>query len=289
MSKASVIMTPNPLFLASGMDLDEAAEFFLKYGITSAPVQNPLGEILGHMTEFDIVKALVHSRARPEMKKVAHAEEFFEPATFVEDIDDIATVVRQMIKSPVHRVLVRNGVGVMIGIISPKDLLKSIHGGDKTGKVVADEVKALQLELMQLRSRVTEMSSYLQTYDTVFQSGLFGLHSADKTGRISFANERLHMMLGYNPGELIGKSIFDLYAQPYHEEARMGLKKIIADGRQSASRSVMLKKGAEEFPVDIASAGLKDELGRIIGTFTISRKQGEAIGSVGTEAIFGSP
>ena len=194
--------------LGSGTDILEAVEFFNRNGITTAPIQNPLGEILGQLTEIDLVKALVHYRAKSDYSKVIHAQEHFEPVFFVDEYDDVATVLKVIIRAPTHRVLVKNQKGKVTGIISPKDLLRGIQGGGNVCRVVVDEVQALQKELDDLRGRMQEMTSYLQTYDTVFQSGLFGLHSADRQGRIIFANDRLHQALGYAPGELIGKTIY---------------------------------------------------------------------------------
>lgn len=288
MSCANEIMTSNPLMLGSGTDILDAVEFFNKHGISSAPVQNPLGEILGQLTEINLVKALVHYRAKSEYSKVIHAESLFEPIYFVEGNDDIATVLKIIVKAPTHRVLVKDAKGKVTGIISPKDLLRSIQGGGNVSRVVIDEVRALQKELEDLRGKMQEMTNYLQTYDTVFQSGLFGLHSADRQGRIIFANDRLHQALGYSPGELIGKTIFEIYPKEFHEEAKAGLRRVQDEGRHTLTFSNMLRKDGQTVKVDLASAALKDEVGRFIGTFTISRTHGSEAMSVPAEKVFNS-
>ncbi len=286
MATANEIMTSNPLMLGSGTDILEAVEFFNKHHITTAPVQNPLGEILGLLTEIDLVKALVHYRAKGDYSKVIHAQDLFEPVFFVDEYDDVAAVLKSIIRAPSHRVLVKNTKAKIVGIISPKDLLRSIQGGGNMSRVVVDEVRQLQKELDDLRGRMQEMSNYLSTYDTVFQSGLFGLHSADRKGTIIFANERLHQTLGYAPGEIIGKTIFDLYPRESHDEARAGLKRVQEEGRHALTLSTMLCKDNEPLKVDLASAALKDEVGRFIGTFTISRVHGTESMSVPLEKVF---
>jgi PAS domain S-box-containing protein len=275
-STAKAIMTPNPLMLGSGTDILDAVEFFNRHGISSAPVQNPLGEILGQLTEINLVKALVHYRASSDYCKVIHAEQLFEPAFFVDDTDDVATVLKAIVRTPSHRVLVkdRRGNGKIVGIISPKDLLRTIQGGGEVSRIVVDEVQALQKELEEMRGQLHEMNHYLQTYDTVFQSGLFGLHSADRFGKIVFANERLHEALGYPMGELVGKTIYDLYPAAIHDEAREGLRRVMAEGQHALTVSSMVTKNGKILKVDVASAALKDEMGRFIGTFTISRFHG---------------
>lgn len=286
MAIAKDIMTASPLMLTSGMDILDAVEFFNKHHISSAPVQNPLGEILGHLTEIDLVKALAQYRSNSEYSKVIHAEEYFEPVIFVKDTDKVAEVVRALVKAPTYRVLVKDRQNRTIGIISPKDILRSIQRKGPVGQIVVDEVKALRMELDHMRKRMQEMTSYLATYDTVFQSGLFGLHSADKTGRIVFANERLHTNLGYKPGEIIGKSIYDIYPAEIHALVTAGLKRVMDEGRQNLIFSKMVKRDGSMMEVDIASAALKDEMGRFIGTFTVSRQHGTPAMAQQTGEIF---
>lgn len=273
-ASAKDIMTPDPLVVGSGMEIMEAVEFFNKHHISSAPVKNPVGDILGQLTEIDLVKALVQYQANTDYSKVIHAEELFEPVIFVNETDPLADVLRALIKSPTYRVLVRDRQDRVVGIISPKDILRTISGQGPMSRLVVDEVRALQLELDHMRQRMQEMSSYLHTYDTVFQSGLFGLHSADKTGRIVFANERLHQNLSYKPGELIGKTIYDIYPAELHATVAAGLKRVMEEGRNNMVLSKMRKSGGDMIDVDLASAALKDEMGRFIGTFTISRTHG---------------
>lgn len=287
MAKAKDIMTANPLMLGSGLDLMEAVEFFNKHRVSSAPVQNPVGQILGQLTEMSLVKAVVHSRADNNFKKVIHAEAMFEPVTVVSDEDPIAVVLKSIVRSSTHRALVKDKKQKIVGIISPKDLLRSIQGTSSVGKVVSDEVKSLQLELGDLRRRVQDMTNYLTVYDTVFQLGLFGLHSIDKSGNIVFANARIHELLGYNPGDLIGKSMFDIYPESAHLEAKEGLKKVMNEGRHNLISAQMTKANGETVKVDIASAALKDEVGRFLGTFTISRAHGSPAMGHSSDAIFG--
>jgi len=285
-STAREIMTANPLMLGSGTDILDAVEFFNKHGVSTAPVQNPLGEILGQLTEINLVKALVHYKAGGSYTKVIHAEEHFEPVSFVSDEDDIAFVLKTIVRAPTHRVLVRDRKEKVVGIISPKDLLRSIQGGGDVSRVVVDEVQALQRELTDLRGKLHEMSQFLQTYDIVFQSGMFGLHSVDRLGKIVFANEKLHEILGYPRGELISKTIFDLYPVEHHDEAREGLRRVMAEDRHSLTHTSMLRKDGTRAEVDVASAALKDEKGRFIGTFTISRFHGSDAMKLETGPLF---
>lgn len=274
MSTARQIMTAKPHSLQTGMDILDAVEFFNKHGISSAPVLNPLGEALGQMTELTLIKALAKFKAGTDFTQVIDAEEMLEPVVFVRDFDDIPTVMKALMGAPSHRVLVKDVGEQIVGIIAPKDILRVLQSDQEIGKEVNDEIRTLQLELEKMRGQMQEMSRYLQTYDMVFQSGLFGLHSADREGRIIVANEKLHNFLGYPLGELVGKSIFDLYPKEMHELAKGGLQTVMESGRHNLTQTLMCHCNGEKVSVDLASAAMRDEKGRFIGTFTISRVHG---------------
>lgn len=281
--KASEIMTPQPYIISTAMDIMEAAAFYTSHSITTAPVQNPLGEIMGLLSDIDLLKAVVQYKtsAKSGHTKIIHAQEWFEPAMFIADTDGVAEVVKSLVVSPTHRVLVRDKNKKLVGIISPKDLLRSLSGEKKAAQPLVDELHKLHVQIEQLKGKMNEMSMYLETYDTVFQSGHYMLHSVNKEGRIVMANERLHKILGYEPGELVGKTIFDIYHSSAHQEARAGLKRVMAEGKHFLTYSIMIKKNGESLKVDLASSALKDEVGRFLGTFTISRPYDEkGMGSV---------
>lgn len=277
---ASQIMTPQPYVIPSAMDIMEAAQFYTKHSITTAPVQNPLGEVLGLLSDMDLLKALVQYKSNPKgaYNKIIHAQEWFEPVIFVRNDDTPSDVVKALVVSPTHRVLVRDESKKIVGIISPKDLLRNLCGDKKVSKPLLDELHALNAQIEALKGKLSEMTMYLETYDTVFQSGMYMLHSVNREGKIVMANERLHKLLGYEPGTLIGKTIFDIYHASVHQDARAGLKKIMAEGKHFLTYSIMLKKNGESIKVDLASAALKDEAGRFLGTFTISRPYEESAG-----------
>ncbi len=275
MANAKDLMTPNPLVLQSGMELEEAVELFNKLHISTAPVVTPIGEVLGQLTEMDLVKAVVHHRVQgAKYSKVIHAQEFFLPVRYVEETQPIGEVLREMMKTTSHRVLVRNLQEKLVGVISPKDILRSLYGEERVANRLAEECQKLNIEVVELRSRLKEMSVYLSTYDSVFQSGLYMLHSIDPTGHIIFANDKIHSALGYEPGELIGKSIKDLYPPSVQHEAIAGLKRVIEEGQHQLTYSSMVCKNGGTIRVDLASAALKDDQGRFLGTFTISREYG---------------
>ena len=100
------------------------------------------------------------------------------------------------------------------------------------------------------------------------------LQSVGPNGGIILANEKRHEALGYEPGELLSKTIFDLYPPSVHKEAAAGLKKVMADGRHNLTYSSMVKKDGGIIRVDLASTSLRDENRPFLGTFPVSRQYG---------------
>jgi two-component system sensor histidine kinase DevS len=83
-----------------------------------------------------------------------------------------------------------------------------------------------------------------------------GIVVVDRTGRIEWANERLHEMLAYAPGELVGRSVEDLVParlRPAHEVQRQQYEadpKVRPMGAGLDLRAVTAT--GEEVPVEIA-------------------------------------
>src|ERR1700677_2572245 len=103
---ASDIMTIKPIVVAASMTVIEVANMFLEQGYTSAPVVGSAGEILGIVDEFALIKAkLVQHIEEHSRDKLAHHAEYLLPAHTVREETPLTDVVKEMIKSPNHRVL----------------------------------------------------------------------------------------------------------------------------------------------------------------------------------------
>ncbi len=60
----------------------------------------------------------------------------------------------------------------------------------------------------------------------------------------------------------------------------------MTEGRHALTMSAMKTKSGETVRVDLASAALKDEVGRFIGTFTVSRAHGSDAMKIPADAFF---
>jgi hypothetical protein len=77
--------------------------------------------------------------------------------------------------------------------------------------------------------------------------------------------------LGYAPGQLLGKSIEDLYAKPFHQDARDSLHVLLSEGASLQVLSQMLTSKGEILNVEIQSSVFHDSNGRPAGTISITR------------------
>ena len=123
---ASEIMTPGPVSLAAADTVAEATQFLTEKGFGAAVVIDDAGHPLGVVTKTDI---LVHARQRkpglePDDTPVT---EFMTPAVFSVRPDTPArSVVEQLLALNVHHLFVSDAAGVIVGVISPVDVLRKL-------------------------------------------------------------------------------------------------------------------------------------------------------------------
>jgi CBS domain-containing protein len=144
MATAKDVMTADPIVLESSTSIMEAVDLFTKNKITSAPVKSTMGEVAGQLTEIGLVRALVLHQLQPEKyQKLAHCMDLLEEGSFVDPKDSITTVIKNLIKSPTKRVLVKTEGRQIHGIISPKDMMRVLLAGQSEGEAVQAEIGKL--------------------------------------------------------------------------------------------------------------------------------------------------
>jgi CBS-domain-containing membrane protein len=123
---AAEIMAAGPVSLAASDTVAEATKFLTERGYGAAVVIDDAGHPLGVVTKTDI---LVHARQRkpglePDDTPVT---EFMTPAVFSVRPDTPArSVVEQLLALNVHHLFVSDAAGVVVGVISPIDVLKKL-------------------------------------------------------------------------------------------------------------------------------------------------------------------
>lgn len=265
------IMTRDPICISAENDVAEVVQFFLKNHVSSAPVVGGDGLVLGQLSELDLIRAVVKRQLDdPGLKKIGQFQDYFTQPEFVTSFADLATVVKALIRSPLHRALVADSTDRLLGIISPKDVLRALGGGGPRRRHLTQDLQALEDKVKELNKTLQAQNKDLSRYAQVFDSEVYMMHSADRTGKILLANQALHQALDYGDGELIGKSVFDIYPLRLHETVKAGLERVIAGTGLVQVVSSFLTKNGDEVRVEIASSALRDENGNVMGTFTIS-------------------
>lgn len=123
---AKDIMTADPFTILTNEDPNEIHRIFLTKKLTAIPISDQNGNVLGILSEMGLVKVIAQFRADGNNKKIGSYTSTLEKAAYVEDTESIGNIVKALVNSPTHRVLVRNKAEKVIGIISPKDLLRML-------------------------------------------------------------------------------------------------------------------------------------------------------------------
>jgi CBS-domain-containing membrane protein len=123
---AADLMTPGPTSLHATATVAEATTFLTEKAFGAAVVIDEAGHPLGVVTKTDV---LVHARQRkpglePDDTPVT---EFMTPAVFsVRPDTPSRSVVEQLLALNVHHLFVADEAGVIVGVISPVDVLRKL-------------------------------------------------------------------------------------------------------------------------------------------------------------------
>ena len=147
---AQDIMSPNVIVVEIGMDLRDLAKMFLAKGISGAPVVDDQGELVGVISQTDLIyynltrddelvmDSHFYQSARMEGAHVPRGFQIEDTNTgsvgdamtpvvhSVTTAASVESVARMMTRKHIHRVIVRSGRKVA-GIISALDVLRSQH------------------------------------------------------------------------------------------------------------------------------------------------------------------
>ena len=177
----------------------------------------------------------------------------------------------QQIQHRNHRLLVRDDKKKIIGIISPKDIMRAMIGVSNPSQNLKEKLKEAEEQLQTSLHKISEIEKHLEVYRSVFQETPYMIHAADFSGKIIMSNRSEHEALGYKMGELIGQSIYDLYAPQMHAEAKRGLELIKEKGFHHMTYTTLVKKDGTPLRCDIVSSAMRDKDGQFLSTVTVLR------------------
>lgn len=255
--------------LAEDTPLTDVAQFFAAHKLTTVPVVGKAGGIIGVLSDFHLLRALLKARqdsTRP--LTLGDVREELDPVVTIHEDDSIVAAFRLMVQSPNHRIYAVHG-DKLCGALSPKDVLLYMAGIKDRSEKVMDEMVQKQIEsiLKELHDTRRQLSEYQQ----LFHDSPYLMHSVDLNGKIIAANRMIHFVLGYEEGEMVGKSLRQLYPPENFREAMEGLHTVAKIGFHPVVNVVMVKKDGSAVRVDIASTVKTDDQGGAIGTITVGR------------------
>jgi len=102
-----------------------------------------------------------------------------------------------------------------------------------------------------------------------------GVQRVDPQGHLVFNNPRLEQMLGYEPGELLGRSVFELFDERSQALARAKLAADARGGQGTRFDLVMLRKDGAPIDVSMSVAPVRDEKGQLEGFLAVMSDIGE--------------
>ncbi len=250
------------------MPLTEAAQFMTSHKLTTVPVVNAAGDVIGVLTDFYLLRGLLRMRQEPSIKTLADIKEEMDPVVTVHENDSIVEAFRLMIQSPNHRIYAVHN-DKLAGAVSPKDLLLYMAGVKGKNNQVIDSLVQKQIE--SILKELHDTRRLLSDYQQMFNDSPYLMHSVDMDGKIIAANRMIHFVLGYEEGELLGRTIRHLYPPENYRKALEGLDTVKKLGFHPMVNVTMMKKDGDMVRVDIASTARKDEKGQAEGTITVGR------------------
>ncbi|MDY3557894.1 CBS domain-containing protein [Gemmata sp. JC673] len=122
---AADLMTPGPVSLAASVTVAEAAAFLTERGFGAATVINAGGRPVGVVTKTDIVNHARHHGTSPA--DTTPVTQIMTPAVFTVRVEmSAASVIEQLLEVGVHHLFVIDPSGIVVGIISPIDVLRKL-------------------------------------------------------------------------------------------------------------------------------------------------------------------
>jgi len=256
------------LVCEDSMALNDAAQFLTSHKLTTVPVTGPGGDVVGVLTDFHLLRGLLRARQETKIKTLADIHDELDPVVTVAQTDSIVEAFRLMIQSPNHRIYALHD-GKLAGAVSPKDLLLYMAGVKKKDAPVMDSIVQKQIE--SILKELHDTRRLLSDYQQMFHDSPYLMHSVDLDGKIIAANRMIHFVLGYEEGELLGRTIKHLYPPENFRKAIEGIETVKKLGFHPLVNVTMVKKDGDLVRVDVASTARKDAEGKPDGTITVGR------------------
>lgn len=272
MLNAKDLMTKRPMILYSSDTLKAAVEAFNKYKVSSAPVVTPDHEILGILTETALLELfLANSERGADQVQLDKFRSHLFSAQCVYDQDQVTEVIKKIRKSSSGRVLVLDSQKHIVGVVSPKDIFQLLRGEARSAEPMYEELTRVKSRLDQTTTQMDRTSKRLNRLEEIINGSAYMMHSLDRDGNVILANRRIHDVLGYDYGELVGKTLEDLYGKEHCLVAKSQLARLAEGKEQDVIYSSFKRKDGSSVRVEIISSVVKDRDGNFTATSSMSR------------------
>ena len=135
-----------------------------------------------------------------------------------------------------------------------------------------DEFRARIRTIVRLRDTTAALRASEQHYRRLVEILPDAVGMMDLQGRLTTANRQAVGMLGYaGPGELLGKSAFDLTPPEEHERMKADTTTTLETGVMRNAEYTMLRKNGTRFPVELSAAASTDADGQSRGIVIVVR------------------
>lgn len=125
MTTVSDYMTRDVIVLAPETSVHAALRLLLAHDISGAPVVDARGEVLGMLTERDVIGAIFHASYHKDLGGPVSASMSRDVQSVDADVD-VMDVIALFMQSPFRRFPVMSGTR-LVGLISRRDVLRAIE------------------------------------------------------------------------------------------------------------------------------------------------------------------
>jgi CBS domain-containing protein len=126
--KVGDAMTPNPVSISEAASLAEAVGLLNSNKISGMPVVDPSGELVGVLSQTDLIKAQANPQLQANWRGLAVGQIMTKPALTIPSTATLEQAARLMAERRVHRLVVTDATATPIGVISASDLVRSWLG-----------------------------------------------------------------------------------------------------------------------------------------------------------------
>ncbi len=125
---AEDLMSPNLISLRENAALDEALHFFIDHGYNASVVIDEAGHPRGVISRSDLLHHIDKYRRDTDQETPPRVAEIMTPTVHSTRADaSLFAVVEQLVTLDIHQLYVVDSTGLLIGVITPMDILRQVE------------------------------------------------------------------------------------------------------------------------------------------------------------------